>query len=104
MSTDPLDDYIDAVSKALGLSIADAWKPAVRANLRYRCGLQSWWMNSHYPMKPSRPVSLQPDIALTANGSWLSAHEIARAVTAQRIQPSASRRRRWRASPDTIRS
>ena len=33
MTTDPLDDYIDAVSKALGLSIADAWKPAVRANL-----------------------------------------------------------------------
>ncbi len=42
-------------------------------------------MNSRYPMKPSRPVSLQPDIALTANGSWLSAHEIARAVTARRI-------------------
>jgi hypothetical protein len=33
MTTDPLDDYIDAVSKTLGLSIADAWKPAVRANL-----------------------------------------------------------------------
>jgi Protein of unknown function (DUF4089) len=32
MSTD-LDDYIDALSKALGLSIDDAWKPAVRANL-----------------------------------------------------------------------
>ena len=33
MTTDPLDDYIDAVSKALGLPIAEAWKPAVRANL-----------------------------------------------------------------------
>jgi hypothetical protein len=33
MTTDPLDDYIDAVSKALGLSIADAWKPTVRTNL-----------------------------------------------------------------------
>ncbi len=32
MATD-LDDYIDAVSNALGLSIEDAWKPAVRANL-----------------------------------------------------------------------
>jgi hypothetical protein len=32
MATD-LDDYVDAVSKALGLSIDDAWKPAVRANL-----------------------------------------------------------------------
>ena len=33
MTTDPLDDYIDAVSKALALPIDDAWKPAVRANL-----------------------------------------------------------------------
>ena len=33
MTTDPLDAYIDAVSKALGLSILDAWKPAVRTNL-----------------------------------------------------------------------
>lgn len=32
-TSDPLDDYIDAVSKALALSIDDAWKPAVRANL-----------------------------------------------------------------------
>ena len=33
MATDPLDDYIEAVSKALGLPIADGWKPAVKANL-----------------------------------------------------------------------
>ncbi len=33
MSADPLDDYIEAVSKALALPIEDAWKPAVRANL-----------------------------------------------------------------------
>jgi Protein of unknown function (DUF4089) len=32
--SDPLDDYIDAVSKALALPIDDAWKPAVRANLQ----------------------------------------------------------------------
>lgn len=32
-SSDPLDDYIDAVSQALGLRVEDAWKPAVRANL-----------------------------------------------------------------------
>jgi Protein of unknown function (DUF4089) len=32
-ASDPLDDYIDAVSPALGLTVADAWKPAVRANL-----------------------------------------------------------------------
>ena len=30
---DPLDDYIDAVAKALSLSVEDAWKPAVKANL-----------------------------------------------------------------------
>jgi Protein of unknown function (DUF4089) len=33
MAADSLDDYIDAVSKALTLPIDDAWKPAVRANL-----------------------------------------------------------------------
>jgi hypothetical protein len=32
-SSDPLDDYIDAVSKALALPVEDTWKPAVRANL-----------------------------------------------------------------------
>jgi hypothetical protein len=30
---DPLDDYIDAVSKALGLPVEDGWKPALTANL-----------------------------------------------------------------------
>ncbi|HEV3499398.1 MAG TPA: DUF4089 domain-containing protein [Bradyrhizobium sp.] len=33
MAADPLDEYIDAVSKALALPIEVAWKPAVRANL-----------------------------------------------------------------------
>lgn len=33
MPTDPLDDYIDAAAKALGLPVEDAWRPAVRANL-----------------------------------------------------------------------
>lgn len=28
-----IDDYIDAVSKALALPVEDAWRPAVRANL-----------------------------------------------------------------------
>jgi len=32
-STDPLDEYIDAVAKALALPVEDAWRPAVRANL-----------------------------------------------------------------------
>ena len=33
MAADPLDDYIDAVAQALGLPVAEAWKPAVKANL-----------------------------------------------------------------------
>src|SRR5580698_520150 len=53
--------------------------------LRYRCGLPDWWMNSYYPTILSRPVSLQPDIAMTANGAWLSAQEIMRAVTAGKL-------------------
>jgi Protein of unknown function (DUF4089) len=33
MAADPLDDYIDAVAKALELPVEDAWRPAVKANL-----------------------------------------------------------------------
>jgi hypothetical protein len=33
MAADQLDDYIDAVAKALALPVEDAWRPAVRANL-----------------------------------------------------------------------
>lgn len=33
MAADPIDAYIDAVSKVLELPVEDAWKPAVRANL-----------------------------------------------------------------------
>jgi len=33
MAADPLDDYMDAVGRALALPIDDAWKPAVKANL-----------------------------------------------------------------------
>ncbi|HLX17610.1 MAG TPA: DUF4089 domain-containing protein [Bradyrhizobium sp.] len=33
MAADPLDDYIDAVAKALALPVEVAWKPTVRANL-----------------------------------------------------------------------
>ena len=33
MAADPLDEYIDAAGKGLGLPIEDAWKGAVRANL-----------------------------------------------------------------------
>ena len=30
---EPLDDYIDALSKALALPVEEAWRPVVRANL-----------------------------------------------------------------------
>ena len=30
---EPLDDYIDAVGRALGLPIEEAWRGAIRANL-----------------------------------------------------------------------
>jgi hypothetical protein len=33
MAADPLDGYIDAVAVALGLTVEDAWRPAVKANL-----------------------------------------------------------------------
>jgi hypothetical protein len=32
-AADPLDDYFDSVSRALGLPVDEAWKPAVKANL-----------------------------------------------------------------------
>ena len=31
--SEPLEDFIDAVSKALALPVEEAWMPAVRANL-----------------------------------------------------------------------
>jgi 1-carboxybiuret hydrolase subunit AtzG-like protein len=34
ITSDPLEDYIDAVSKALALPVEEAWKPAVKANLQ----------------------------------------------------------------------
>jgi hypothetical protein len=33
MAADPLDDYIDAVANALGLTVEDGCRPAVKANL-----------------------------------------------------------------------
>ena len=35
MAADHLDDYIDAVGKALALPIDAAWRPAVKANLEF---------------------------------------------------------------------
>src|ERR1700716_2580375 len=42
-------------------------------------------MNSRCQTKPSRPVSLQPDIAMKANSDGLSAVEIAQAVAGRRM-------------------
>src|SRR6202171_2779027 len=42
-------------------------------------------MNSCCPTKPSRPVSLQPDIAMTVDRDGLSASEIAQGVTGRKM-------------------
>ena len=34
MASDPLDDYIDAVGKAMALPMDESWRPAVKANLQ----------------------------------------------------------------------
>ena len=34
MTRDPLDDFIDAAARALGLPMEENWRPAVAANLR----------------------------------------------------------------------
>src|SRR4051794_34969189 len=41
-------------------------------------------------MKPSRPVSLQPEIAMQANGDWLPASEIAHAVLGRKMSALAA--------------
>ncbi|OSI27596.1 DUF4089 domain-containing protein [Bradyrhizobium canariense] len=33
MMAEPLDDYIDAVTKALALPVEEAWRASIRANL-----------------------------------------------------------------------
>ena len=47
MAADPLDDYIDAVARALALSVDDAWKPSVRANLEVSLRLARVLKSSH---------------------------------------------------------
>src|SRR6202051_1470290 len=42
-------------------------------------------MNLRYPTKPSRPVSLQPDLAMTVERDGLSASEIAEAVKGRKL-------------------
>src|ERR1700687_5020070 len=42
-------------------------------------------MNLRYPMKPSRPVSLQPDPVMTADSDGLAAAEIASAVSGRKV-------------------
>jgi aspartyl-tRNA(Asn)/glutamyl-tRNA(Gln) amidotransferase subunit A len=46
-------------------------------------------MNSRFPMKPSRPVSLQPDLAMTVDPDALSAAEIAVAVQGRKLSALA---------------
>ena len=46
-------------------------------------------MNSRCLMKSSPPVSLQPDPAIAANGEWLPASDIAKAVAAKQTSALA---------------
>src|SRR5207253_3508261 len=57
---------------------------------RYRCGWRGWSTNSRCPMKSSRPVSLQPEAAMQADGGWLSASEIAHAVSSRKMSALAA--------------
>ena len=88
--SDPLDDYIDAVGKALALPIDDAWRPAVKANLEVSLRLARLVDEFHCPTKQSPPVSLQPDIAITATSDDLSAAEIAQAVASRKMSAAAA--------------
>src|SRR6187431_933715 len=56
-----------------------------RPTSKCRCGWPGWSMNSRCPTKPSPPVSLQPDIAMSENPDELSAAEIARAIAGHRM-------------------
>jgi len=85
MAAEPLDDYIDAVSKALALPVEDGWRPAVRANLEVSLRLARLVDEFSCRTKPSRPVSTQPDSAMTANIDGLSAQQIAQAVTDRKL-------------------
>ena len=37
-TSDPLDRYIEAAAQVLGLPLEEAWKPAVKANLKVTLG------------------------------------------------------------------
>ncbi|MBR0869911.1 DUF4089 domain-containing protein [Bradyrhizobium tropiciagri] len=45
---DQLDDYINAVARAMSLPLEDAWRPAVRANLEV--SLQLARMVDEFPL------------------------------------------------------
>jgi hypothetical protein len=57
MAADPLDDYIDAVSKALALPVEEAWRPAVRANLEVSLRLARMVDAFHLPDE-TEPASI----------------------------------------------
>src|SRR6202035_1612020 len=69
-----------------------SWTPGSRRcgpTSKSRCGWRGWSMNSRCKMKPSRPVSLQPDPAMTETCDGLSAVAIASAVADRRLSALA---------------
>ena len=55
MAAEPLDNYIDAVAKALALPVEEAWRPAVRANLEVSLRLARLVDEFPLPEKPAGP-------------------------------------------------
>src|SRR3954469_22093815 len=55
-----------------------------------RCDWRGWSTNSRCPMKPSRPVSLQPDTAVQEDPGWRPASEIAHAVMTRKTSALAA--------------
>src|SRR5438094_7206028 len=50
-----------------------------------RCASAAWSTNSRCLTKPSRPVSIQPDIAMAPTPGGMSASDIAHAVAARKM-------------------
>ena len=76
---EPLDDYIDAVAKALALPVEEAWRPAVRANLEVSLRLGRLVDEFALPDETEPRRSSRSDAAMTTKPE-MTAADIAKAV------------------------
>ena len=72
---DSLDAYIDAAAQALGLPLDDAWKPAVRANLKVTL--------DHARLVEDHQLGIERDGAGNADTGLLAAGELMRKARQQ---------------------